>query len=118
MVTPSSVYDYDLNTRTRTLLKRQEVLGGYDPSRYEAKRIWAVARDGTKVPMSLVSQEGLALDGKAPLLLYGYGSYGASLRADVLVEPPEPARSRRDLRASPTSAAAASSARSGASRAA
>jgi oligopeptidase B len=78
MVTPSSVYEYDLNTRARKLLKRQEVLGGYDPSRYEAKRLWAVARDGTKVPMSIVHKKGVALDGKAPLLLYGYGSYGAS----------------------------------------
>lgn len=78
MVTPSSVYEYDLNARTRKLLKRQEVLGGYDPSRYEAKRLWAVARDGTKVPMSVVHKKGIALDGKSPLLLYGYGSYGAS----------------------------------------
>jgi oligopeptidase B len=78
MVTPSSVYDYDMNARTRTLLKRQEVLGGYDPARYEAKRVWAVVRDGTKVPMSVVSRKGVALDGKAPLLLNGYGSYGSS----------------------------------------
>ena len=54
------------------------MLGGYDPSRYEAKRLWAVARDGTKVPISVVHRKGVALDGKAPLLLYGYGSYGAS----------------------------------------
>jgi oligopeptidase B len=79
MVTPSSVYEYDMNTRQRTLLKRQEVLGNYDPGAYEAKRIWAVARDGTKVPVSLVSKRGLSLDGRAPMLLYGYGSYGASL---------------------------------------
>ncbi len=79
MVTPSSVYDYDLNTRARTLLKQQEVLGGYDPAVYEARRIWAVARDGTKVPVSIVSKKGVKLDGKAPLLLYAYGSYGASM---------------------------------------
>jgi oligopeptidase B len=78
MVTPSSVYDYDMSTRQRKLLKRQDVLGGYDPTRYEAKRVWAVARDGTKVPVSIVHRKGVALDGKAPLLLYGYGSYGAS----------------------------------------
>ena len=78
MITPSSVYDYDMTTRQRKLLKRQEVLGGYDPSKYEAKRVWAVARDGVKVPMSIVHRKGVALDGKAPLLLYGYGSYGAS----------------------------------------
>ena len=78
MVTPSSIYDYDLTTKGRTLMKRQEVLGGYDPSRYEAKRIWAVARDGVKVPMSLVHKKGVALDGSAPLLLHAYGSYGSS----------------------------------------
>jgi oligopeptidase B len=79
MVTPSSVYDYDLNTRQRTLLKRQEVLGGYDPTRYEARRIWATAKDGTKVPISIVHKKGVKLDGTAPLLLYAYGSYGASM---------------------------------------
>lgn len=79
MVTPSSIYDYDLNTRGRTLLKQQEVLGGYDPAAYEARRIWAVARDGTKVPVSIVSKKGVKLDGKAPLLLSAYGSYGASM---------------------------------------
>ena len=78
MVTPSSVYEYDLDTRQRTLLKRQDVLGGYTAANYEAKRIWAVARDGTKVPISLVSRKGTKLDGTAPMLLYAYGSYGAS----------------------------------------
>ena len=79
MVTPSSVYDYDLATRERTLLKRQEVLGGYDPAKYEARRIWATAKDGTKVPISIVHKKGVKLDGTAPLLLYAYGSYGASM---------------------------------------
>jgi oligopeptidase B len=79
MVTPSSVYEYDMNSRRRTLLKQQDVLGGYDPTLYEAKRLWATARDGMKVPMSLVYRKGVKLDGSAPLLLYGYGSYGASL---------------------------------------
>jgi oligopeptidase B len=79
MVTPSSTFEYDLNTKQRTLLKQQEVLGGYDPRQYQARRIWAVARDGTKVPISVVSKKGLKLDGKAPLLLYAYGSYGASM---------------------------------------
>jgi oligopeptidase B len=79
MVTPSSTFEYDLNTKQRTLLKQQEVLGGYDPRQYEARRIWAVARDGTKVPISLVSKKGVKLDGKAPLLLTAYGSYGASM---------------------------------------
>jgi oligopeptidase B len=79
MVTPSSVYDYRMDTRERTLLKQQEVLGGYDPSQYEAKRVWATSRDGTRVPISLVYRKGLALDGRAPLLLYAYGSYGISM---------------------------------------
>jgi oligopeptidase B len=78
MVTPSSIFDYDMNTHQRTLLKQQEVLGGYDAKNYEARRIWAVARDGVKVPVSVVHKKGVALDGKAPLLLYAYGSYGAS----------------------------------------
>jgi len=79
MVTPSSVYDYDLNTRRRKLLKQQEVLGGYDPKNYEAKRIWAVARDATKVPVSIVYKKGVKFDGTSPTLLYAYGSYGASM---------------------------------------
>jgi oligopeptidase B len=79
MVTPPSVYDYDMTKRTRTLLKRQDVLGGYDPAKYEARRIWSVSRDGTKVPISIVHRKGLAMDGRAPMLLTAYGSYGASL---------------------------------------
>ena len=79
MVTSPSVYEYDLNTKKRTLLKQQEVLGGYDPAKYEAKRVWATARDTTKVPISLVYKKGLKLDGKAPMLLYAYGSYGISM---------------------------------------
>jgi oligopeptidase B len=79
MVTPSTVYEYDLNTKERKLLKQQPVLGGYDAKQYEAKRVWAVARDGTKVPISIVHKTGVKLDGTAPLLLYGYGSYGASM---------------------------------------
>jgi len=79
MVTPNSVYDYDMNTHQRKLLKQQEILGGYDPKKYEAKRIWAVARDATKVPVSLVYKKGTKVNGKAPMLLYAYGSYGASM---------------------------------------
>jgi oligopeptidase B len=81
MVTPSTVYDYDMGTRQRKLLKQQEVLGGFDAKNYEAKRVWSVSRDGTKVPISLVHKRGVKLDGTAPLLLYGYGSYGASMSA-------------------------------------
>ena len=76
MITPSSVYDYDLETRERTLLKQQEVLGGYDASQYATERLWATARDGVRVPISIVYRKNFSRDGKAPLWLYGYGSYG------------------------------------------
>ena len=79
MVTSNSVYDYNMNTHKRTLLKQQEVLGGYDAKNYEARRIWSVSRDGVKVPISLVYKKGVKLDGSAPMLLYAYGSYGASM---------------------------------------
>jgi oligopeptidase B len=79
LTTPRSVYDEDLQTRQRTLLKQQEVLGGYDPARYESHRLYATAGDGSKIPISLVHRRGLALDGENPCLLYGYGSYGASM---------------------------------------
>ncbi|KAA0251903.1 S9 family peptidase [Acidobacteria bacterium ACD] len=79
MVTPPSIYDYDVKTRERKLLKRQEVLGGYDPAGYVTERVWATASDGTKVPVSLLYRKGLARDGSAPMLLMGYGSYGAPM---------------------------------------
>jgi oligopeptidase B len=79
MVTPASTYDYDMNTRERKLLKQQPVLGGFDAKNYESKRIWATARDGVKVPISLVYRKGVVFDGKAPMLLYAYGSYGISM---------------------------------------
>jgi oligopeptidase B len=63
------------------VLKRQEVVGGFDPSRYETRRLWATARDGVKVPLSVVYKKGVKLDGAAPLLLYAYGSYGISTEA-------------------------------------
>jgi oligopeptidase B len=75
-ITPSSIYDYDLETRKRTLLKQQEVLGGYDPGQYATKRLWASARDGVRVPISIVYKKGFKQDGEAPLWLEGYGSYG------------------------------------------
>jgi oligopeptidase B len=78
LVTPSSVYDYDMNTRRRTLKKQTEVLGGYDPSRYATERTWARAQDGTMVPVSLVYKKPLVRDGSRPMLLYAYGSYGSS----------------------------------------
>ncbi len=79
LVTPRSVFDYDMETRTRELKKQVEVLGGYDPSQYESKRIFATASDGTKVPISIVYRKGTVLDGHNPMMLYGYGSYGASI---------------------------------------
>ena len=75
-ITPSSIYDYDLETRKRTLLKQQEVLGGYDTGQYATERLWASARDGVKVPISIVYKKGFKRDGRAPLWLEGYGSYG------------------------------------------
>jgi oligopeptidase B len=74
------VYDYDLGTLERTLRKQQEVKG-YDASRYRTERLWATARDGVKVPISLVYRADLVRDGRAPLWLYGYGSYGNAMPA-------------------------------------
>ncbi|HVF56674.1 MAG TPA: S9 family peptidase [Pyrinomonadaceae bacterium] len=75
-ITPRSVYDYDMSERERRLLKQTEVLGGYDPSAYASERIYAVASDGTRIPVSLVYKKELRRDGTRPALLYGYGSYG------------------------------------------
>jgi oligopeptidase B len=79
MTIPPSVYDYDMRTRERILLKREEVLGGYDPAAYTVARLMVPARDGARVPVSLVFRGELARDGRRPLLLYGYGSYGYTL---------------------------------------
>ncbi|MDQ3758291.1 MAG: S9 family peptidase, partial [Actinomycetota bacterium] len=79
LVTPRSVYDYDMEARTRVLKKQQPVLGGYDPTQYTTARAWATAPDGTKVPMSIVHRADVPLDGSAPALLYGYGSYEHSV---------------------------------------
>ena len=78
LTTPNSVFDYDMATRTKTLLKQEIVLGGFDKNNYESKRLWAKAADGTMVPISLVYRKGFVQDGNAPLLLYAYGSYGSS----------------------------------------
>ncbi|WP_349263085.1 S9 family peptidase [Longimicrobium sp.] len=78
LVTPSSVYDYDMGSRQRVLRKQTEVLGGYDPSQYASERTWARAQDGTLVPVSLVYRKPLVRDGRRPMLLYAYGSYGIS----------------------------------------
>lgn len=78
LVTPRSVFDYDMNTRTRELKKQYEVLGGYDPTLYQSERIFATASDGSTIPISLVYKKGIARNGQNPLYLTGYGSYGAS----------------------------------------
>jgi oligopeptidase B len=78
LTTPASVYDFDMSNHTRQLLKATEVLGGYDPSLYGTERTWARASDGTMVPISLVYRKPLVKDGKRPMLLYAYGSYGSS----------------------------------------
>jgi oligopeptidase B len=70
------VFDYDVNSKTRTLVKQVEVLGDYDPARYSSERLWAVANDGTEVPISLVYRRDTPRDGSAPMLLVGYGAYG------------------------------------------
>jgi oligopeptidase B len=79
MITPSSVFDYDMNTHKRTLLKQTEVLGGYDKSGYATERIYVTAQDGTRIPVSLVYKKGVKRDGSSPLLQQGYGSYGISI---------------------------------------
>ena len=78
-ITPTSVFDYNMDAKTRELKKQEEVLGGYDPSRYESQRIFAKTADGTQIPVSLVYKKGMTQDGNNPQLLIGYGSYGASI---------------------------------------
>ena len=79
LTTPESVYDYDLDGKRRRLIKQDEVLGGFDRNNYESERLFVTARDGAKIPVSLVYRKGLELDGRNPLLQYGYGSYGYSI---------------------------------------
>jgi oligopeptidase B len=79
LTTPSSVFDYDMNTRKASLLKQTEVPGGFDKANYKSERVFATASDGTKIPMSIVYRKTAKLDGSAPALLYGYGSYGISI---------------------------------------
>jgi oligopeptidase B len=81
LVTPWSTYDYDMTSRNKILLKRQPVLGRYNPAEYTSERLFVPARDGARVPVSLVYRKGLVKDGGSPMLLYGYGSYG------VIIEP-------------------------------
>ena len=81
MTTPSRVYDYDMAERTRTLRKEEEIPSGHDPDDYVTRRVYAPAKDGETVPVSLLYRKGTPLDGSAPLLLYGYGAYGMAMPA-------------------------------------
>ena len=81
MTTPSEVYDYDMATRTRVLRKRQEIPSGHNPADYVTTRIMATAHDGAQVPVSILHAKDLVRDGNAPLVLYGYGSYGMAMPA-------------------------------------
>jgi len=79
LTTPNSVFDFNLRTKERVLLKQEEVLGGFNKDDYETKRIYAAAMDGTKIPMSLVYKKGLEKNGDNPAVIYGYGAYGATM---------------------------------------
>ena len=80
LATPSSVIDFNMKTKTKEILKEQEVLGGkFDKNNYVEERVWVTARDGVKIPVSMIYQKGLKKDGKNPLLLYAYGSYGITM---------------------------------------
>ena len=79
MTTPNSTIEYDMNSRKKTILKESEVMGGnFDKNNYESKLVWANARDGKKIPISLVYKKDTYVEGENPLLLYGYGSYGST----------------------------------------
>jgi len=81
LTTPPSTFDYNMETKEKTLLKEKEILGGFDKNNYKTERIFIKARDGVEVPISLVYKKGIKLNGKNPLLLYGYGSYGITMDA-------------------------------------
>jgi oligopeptidase B len=87
MARPAETYDYNMATRERILIKTQEVPSGHNPARYTVRRIFATAPDGAQVPVSLLHLADLDLDGTAPCLLYGYGSYGSSMSASFRVRP-------------------------------
>ncbi len=79
LTTPNSVFDYNMKTQDMILLKQDEVIGDFNPENYQARRLYATAGDGTKIPVSIVYRKGIDPDGSNPTLLYGYGSYGASM---------------------------------------
>ena len=79
MATPPSVIEYNMQTRERRVLKEEEILGGFDAKNYESQRLWAVARDGTRIPVSVLYRKDTAINGSTPCLVYGYGSYGSTM---------------------------------------
>lgn len=81
LTTPNSVYDYNIVTKDKRLMKQQEVLGGFDAQQYETERMFATAKDGIQIPISIVYKKGFIKDGNSPFLLYAYGSYGISMDA-------------------------------------
>ncbi|MBC7904278.1 MAG: S9 family peptidase, partial [Gemmatimonadaceae bacterium] len=81
MTTPGSVFDFNMDTKEKKLMKQQEVVGGYNAADYVTERLYATSRDGVKIPVSVVFKKGFEKNGSSPLLLYGYGSYGNSLDA-------------------------------------
>ena len=81
MTTPNSTYDYNMDTKEKTLMKQQEVVGGHNPDDYVTERLWAKVRDGVEVPISIVYKKGFEKNGKSPLLQYAYGSYGSTIDA-------------------------------------
>ncbi|MEM9856749.1 MAG: S9 family peptidase [Bacteroidota bacterium] len=81
MTTPNSTFDYNMESKEKTLMKQQEVVGGHNPEEYVTERVFATARDGVKVPISIVYRKGFKKDGNGPLLQYGYGSYGSTIDA-------------------------------------
>ena len=85
LTTPDTIYDYDIQTGEQQLMKRTPVLGDFNPSQYRTELVWATARDGAKIPVSLVYREGFKRDGTAPMLQYAYGSYGASMDPEFSV---------------------------------
>jgi oligopeptidase B len=85
--TPRQWFDYDMSARVQVLRKTQEIPSGHDAAKYETRRLFAMAADGVRVPMTVLMQRGQSLDGSAPMLLYGYGSYGISMDASFSITP-------------------------------
>lgn len=79
LTTPNSTFDFNMLTKEKTLLKQQEIVGGYNEEVYQSERIWATAQDGTSVPISMVYKKGIQKNGSNPMLLYAYGSYGITV---------------------------------------